>query len=150
MPFVLIAIGAILFLTAINGTTLQLGSMLKSDTFGKGGYIYWAVAVFIVGAIGYYKPLKKPSDLFLILVILGLLLSNGGVFAKFNQAIASQPPVTPATATPGTSFGSPSNPSIPSGEAVTPPLVDNLATSPADDLGTYLEGPDVADPLGMD
>lgn len=91
MPFVLIVIGAVIFLTAINGTTIQLGSMLKADTFGQGGYIRWFVAIVIVGALGYIKALKTPSDYTLLLVILVLFLSHSGVFAEFNQAIAAAP-----------------------------------------------------------
>lgn len=92
MAFVLILFGAILFVTAYQGTTGTLGSMLMQDllgTQGKAGFVYWIVAIGVVGAIGYIKSLKGLSDAFIGLLLLVLFISNKGFFAKFNQAIAS-------------------------------------------------------------
>lgn len=88
MPFILVIIGVILLVTAIQGTTTQLGSMLAQDTFGTGGFVYWFVAIIIIGSVGYIKPFKTLSDTGLALVVLVLFLSHGGVFAKFNQQLA--------------------------------------------------------------
>jgi hypothetical protein len=87
VPYILIAVGIILFVTAIKGTTGKLGEYLGEDIFGARGYIYWIVAIFVVGAIGYIKPLQKLSDSFILLLVLVLLLGNKGFFAQFNAAI---------------------------------------------------------------
>lgn len=89
MPFILIIVGVLLFVTAIRGTTGQLASMLAQDVFGTQGFVVWFVAVIVVGAIGYIKPLKGLSDAFLLLLIIVLFLSNRGFFAQFNAAIKS-------------------------------------------------------------
>ena len=94
MPFVLIILGLILFVTAIKGTTGQLASLFASDTFGQGGYLYWLVAILIVGAVGYIKPLKTLSDSFVVLLLIVLFLANGkpganggGFFKQFQAAL---------------------------------------------------------------
>ncbi len=91
MPFVLIFIGALFFITAIRGTSLQFVHMLQDDVFlAKSGhsYLYWAVAIFLVGALGYIKSVRPLSDSFLVLLVIVLFLANGGVFAQFNQALS--------------------------------------------------------------
>ena len=105
MPFVLIVIGVILLITAIHGTSGKLGSMLSSDIFGAKGFVYWFLAIFIIGAIGYYRPLKPVSNLFLVLVVLILFISEGGFFQKFTQAIQQ---INPSGA--GTSSQTPGSP----------------------------------------
>jgi hypothetical protein len=90
MPYVLIIVGAVILVTAINGTTGQLGTMLRADIFGSHGFIYWFLAILVIGAIGYIKPFKKLSDWLLVLVVLVLFLANkGGVFAQFNTALTT-------------------------------------------------------------
>lgn len=96
MPLALLLIG-ILFLTAAargnkcNGQQCSdmLFTTLKSDFTGPDNFIYWGIALFIIGAAGYYKPFKPLSNAFLLLVILVLFLSNRGFFAKFMEQIGS-------------------------------------------------------------
>ena len=106
MPFVLITAGVVLFLTAINGTYQAFFSQLYQDMFGGSssgnnstGFIYWALALVIVGLIGYIPEAKKPADFFMALVILGMILANGGFFTQLQQAIQAGPS-TPASANP--------------------------------------------------
>ena len=90
MPFVLLLIGLLLFITAWNGTTGLLANQLRSDVFGdngKNGFLYWSVAVIIIGSIGYIKSLQKLSDAFILLMLIVFIISNKGVFAKFNDAL---------------------------------------------------------------
>jgi len=99
MPFILIVVGLILLVTAIKGTTGRLGTMLAEDTFGAGGFVYWFVAIMVVGAIGYIKAFKTLSDAFIVLIVLSLVLSHRGVFKQFNDAIKSIK--VPTATTPG-------------------------------------------------
>jgi hypothetical protein len=92
VAFVLIAVGVILFVTAYQGTTGTLGSMLVQDvigTQGTKGFLYWAVAILVIGAIGYIQKLKGLSDAFVALLLLVLFIGNKGFFAKFNQALGT-------------------------------------------------------------
>lgn len=94
MPFAIIAIGLMLFFVAINGTYKQFGAQLYKDLFGSSGsvgFIYWVLAIVIVGMLGYIPGLQKPANAFLGLIVLGVLLANQGLFAKFEDAITSGP-----------------------------------------------------------
>lgn len=87
MAFVLIIAGAILFLTAIQGTTSDLGALLIQDVFG--GFIYWLAAILIIGGLGYIKAVRPLSNGFLVLLILVLFVANRGFFAKLTEALAA-------------------------------------------------------------
>lgn len=87
MAFVLIFVGAVLFLTAIKGTTGKLGALLLQDVFG--GFVWWAAAILAIGALGYIKTVRPLSDAFLVLVVLVLLVANRGFFNKLTEAIAA-------------------------------------------------------------
>lgn len=63
--------------------------MLAEDTFGSGGFVYWFIAIMVVGAIGYIKALKSLSDAFIVLIVLSLILSHKGVFQQFQNALKS-------------------------------------------------------------
>jgi di/tricarboxylate transporter len=92
MPFALVVIGVLLFVTAINNTWRQFGAQFYSDMFGpKGGFIYWVAALVVVGLLGYIPQFKKPSDAFMVLIIIGLLLHNGGFFTALQQGLAAGP-----------------------------------------------------------
>lgn len=86
MPFALIIAGIVLILVGYQGTQDDFFSMLKNDVpkFGV-----WAVAIFVVGAIGYIPKLKDISNAFLVLIVVVLFLSNKGFFSQFNQAIGT-------------------------------------------------------------
>lgn len=70
--------------------TKQLGltHLLKDDFTGKNNFVYWVLSILIVGAIGYIKPLQPVSRAFMLLIIIVLFLTNKGVFAQFNEALA--------------------------------------------------------------
>lgn len=110
MPFILIVVGIILLVTAIQGTTGQLASMLSQDVFGAGGYLYWFVAILVIGAVGYVKQLKTLSDMGIFLVVLVLILSHKGLFQQFNaelKKIKSSGFGASATSAPGTGVAAP-------------------------------------------
>lgn len=110
MPFALVTVGVLLFLTAINNTWRAAGTQVFKDLFSEdGGFAYWAAGLVIVGLIGYVPSLKKPSDLFMILIILAMLLQNKGFFTQLQSGLAAGPgaaatgtSTTPAAAAPST------------------------------------------------
>lgn len=101
MPFVFVVIGILFIVVAVRGTQAQMFALLKSEFIGQKSFIPWAAAIFILGAIGYAKPIRPISDAGIGLIILVMVLGNkGNIFATFNQALAN--PVSPKT--PGTAL----------------------------------------------
>jgi hypothetical protein len=94
MSFALFLIGAILIVSAVRGTTHDLGALVKSEFTGPSNFIYWIVALLFVGAVGYIPKLKSLSVAFLTLVIIVLVLKRGnpsgiggGFFQQFSAAL---------------------------------------------------------------
>jgi hypothetical protein len=54
---------------------------------GQPGFAVWVLAIFIAGSIGYVKELKPIATAFIVLIIVVMLLSNKGFFARFTAAI---------------------------------------------------------------
>lgn len=88
MPFALLTIGILLIITAYNNTQDVLASQLKKDFSGTTGFVYWIAAIFVVGALGYIKPLEPVSRAFLALILVVLFLTHQGVFQQFNAALS--------------------------------------------------------------
>lgn len=96
MPLALLIIGALFITAAVRGDKCGgkqcadvLFETMKSDFTGPNNFIYWGLALFLIGAAGYYKPFKPFSNAFLGLIILVLFISNRGFFAKFMEQIGS-------------------------------------------------------------
>lgn len=104
MGFALIFIGILLAISAVRGTTGQLFTLLKSDFIGNGNFIWWLVAVMVIGAIGYLPALRTLSRALLLLVILALVLTKGnpklpqgGFFSQIVSELNSATSTAPAT-----------------------------------------------------
>lgn len=89
MPLAFLLIGIIFLVAAVRGLHKELFAALKSDFTGPNNFIFWAVSLWAIIAIGYFKPLKPLSNAFLALVVLVLLLQNKGFFDKFMAQIRS-------------------------------------------------------------
>jgi hypothetical protein len=104
MPFLLLIIGFMAVVSALKGTYTQLGQELVTDlqgSVGSTGYIYWVSSIVAIGAIGYYTPAQRFSRAFMILILVGMVLSNQGLFAKI-QAALKQPASAAGNTTPTT------------------------------------------------
>ncbi|MGH7955117.1 MAG: hypothetical protein ACREOZ_04070 [Gloeomargaritales cyanobacterium] len=100
MPFAFIIVGTVLVISGVRGTSQQLLTLVKGDLQGKNGYLYWLVAILIIGSVGYIPNFKGLSRAFLALVLIVLVLKegnpsngNGGFFQQFTSALQqiSQP-----------------------------------------------------------
>lgn len=96
MPLALILLGVLFLTAAVRGNKCDgqqcsdlLFDTIKDDFTGPNNFIYWVIALFLIGAAGYYKPLKPFSNAFLGLIILVLFISNNGFFEKFAEQIKS-------------------------------------------------------------
>ena len=103
MPFALLIIGAVLLVAAVKGTTDSLFSLVVKDFTGPQNFIYWMVAILLIGSLGYIPKLKPVSVSLLGLVVLVLFLSRGdpkyvggGFFEKFTAGLGSTTAATPA------------------------------------------------------
>lgn len=107
MPFALVLIGLVLIVTSAQDSYVQMGSQIKKDFTGTGSFMWWLVAIMMVGAIGYVQKLKPLSIALMTLVLIVLLLKNGNFFAQLTSAL-QKAPVKPAVGAEG------ATPSIPS------------------------------------
>lgn len=89
MPFIFIGSGIVLVLVGLNGNPAQLYGLIANDFVGQNSYLYWMVAILILGALGYIEGLERLSRLFMLLVLIVLLLDNGGFFAQFQTFLKS-------------------------------------------------------------
>lgn len=89
MPYALILIGAVLLVSGVRGSQGDLWALVKGDFTENGGFLAWVAAIAVVGGIGYIPRLKPLSVAFMTLLLVVLVLSNGGVFDKLQQFIKS-------------------------------------------------------------
>lgn len=87
MPIFLLIVGVLFITAAVRGTHDLLFKTLKDDFSGPNNFLYWGIALFIIGAVGYYKPAKPLANAFLTLIIIVMFISNKGFFEKFMQQI---------------------------------------------------------------
>lgn len=91
MPFALVFIGLIMIVTGAKGTHKALGQQLTADFTGPGNFFYWITAVGVLGALGSIPGFKPFSRMFMTLVIVAMVIKNGGVFDKFMSALKTGP-----------------------------------------------------------
>lgn len=89
MALALFFIGLILVVSGIKGTQSQLATLLASEFTGDNNFWAFIVGIFFLGALGYYPPLRNTSRLLIGLVLVVLVLSNGGFWQKLTAAIGN-------------------------------------------------------------
>jgi hypothetical protein len=94
MSFAFLFAGILLLVSGARGTQDQLFSLVHDDFVGEGNFLYWSAAVVLLGAIGYWQPIRPVSRAFLVLLILVLVLTKGspsaaggGLFAQFSAQL---------------------------------------------------------------
>lgn len=105
MPFAFIIVGVVMVISGVRGTSQDLLTLVKGDLTGKNSYLYWLIAILLIGSVGYVPSLRSLSRAFLALVLIVLVLKvgnpstgNGGFFQQFSAAIKQiSQPTTSAT-----------------------------------------------------
>lgn len=94
MPFALLSIGILLLVVAVRDQQQAFVALVGGDFSGPGNFLYWVVALALVGAIGYVPKAKPVSTLFIVLILLVLVLKRGtatgttpGVFQQLVNAL---------------------------------------------------------------
>jgi hypothetical protein len=99
MPFLLLIIGGILAITAVRNTHGSLFNALATDI---PGFFKWALAIVLVGALGWVPGMREVSRWLLALVLVVIVLANyRQLFAGFtslNPTASTTPATTPAQA----------------------------------------------------
>lgn len=90
MPLALLFAGAVLVIAAVRDQQGNLFSLVKGDLTGSNNFVEWALAIVLVGALGYVRPLKPFSTALIALVLLVIVLKKGtGFFSQLTAAAAS-------------------------------------------------------------
>lgn len=107
MPFALVVIGLLMIVTGAKDTHKDFAKELASEFTGqpKENFLWWIVAFGAIGAVGYAPQFRTFSRTFMGLMIVVLLLSNAGFFAKLQEAIGA--PVIPPEKKPAQSSANP-------------------------------------------
>ncbi len=90
MPLALIAIGLVLLIAAMRNKTDDLFALLKNDFSGPGNFLYWIMAIGVVGAVGYIKPARPVANAFLVLLVIVFLLAANKGGKDFFSSLFSQ------------------------------------------------------------
>ena len=103
MPILLIGSGLALVLVGLHGDPGTLYELIANDFTGQNSFVYWMLAILVIGAIGYISGLEKLSRAFLVLVIVVLFLDNGGFWSHFQEFLqqTTQPTAAQPTAKQG-------------------------------------------------
>jgi hypothetical protein len=103
MPFLFIGSGIVLVFVGLQGDPAKLYALIADDFTGPNSFVYWMVAILILGALGYINGLDRLSRLFMLLVLLALLLTRNPttgeaagvtfvhIFQDFLAASTNQP-----------------------------------------------------------
>lgn len=100
MPFALVLIGLLMIVTGVRNTHAAFGQQIVSDFTGPQNFTTWLVAIGAMGSLGYIEALRPLSRSFMTLIIISFILKNGGVFDKFQEALAKGPLRTAANQEP--------------------------------------------------
>lgn len=87
MIFGLLLMGLLLMSVALKGTEHELGQRLQMDLLGQDGFIVWIFAILAIGALGYVPGLETASNYLLALVMVVVLVRNGGVWSQLQNAL---------------------------------------------------------------
>lgn len=103
MPYFLTLVGLIMVVTAAKGSHAALGQQLSKDFTGPGNFIYWFIAIGVIGAISKIPGGEKVAKPFLFLLLGAMILAqqrgtSGGFFVKFMNDVRAGP-IAPAKET---------------------------------------------------
>lgn len=90
MPFALVFIGLIMIVAGARDTHAALGKELIEDFTGPGNFLYWFAAIGALGALGAIPQFRGFSRWFMALVIIAMVIRNGGFFDKLSEALTGQ------------------------------------------------------------
>lgn len=88
MPLFFAVLGAAFLIAALRNKQGDLLTLIEGEFKGTSGgtnFAVWALALLLVGGIGYVRQLKPISNGLLALLFIGIVLSNQGLIAKLRN-----------------------------------------------------------------
>jgi hypothetical protein len=89
-------IGLLLIAVALKGTEHELAQRLQADLLGTDGFIAWIAAIVALGAVGYIPGLETASNYLLALLMVVVVVRNGGIWAQLQTALQAASAAGPA------------------------------------------------------
>lgn len=90
MPIALLFAGGLMVIAAVRDKQGDLFTLVKGDLTGPNNFVQWALAILLVGAIGFIPKLKPFSTALVALVLVAIFLRKGtGFFAQLSAAANS-------------------------------------------------------------
>lgn len=89
-------LGLLLIASSLQNTQNELAGLLRRDLLGSQGFLLWLIAVMALGAVGYIPGLQRTSRNLILLLLVVIVLRNGGVFANFQAALQGASQAGPA------------------------------------------------------
>jgi hypothetical protein len=96
MPFALLMIGILLLTVAVRNRQTEFVQLVRGDFSGPGNFMYWVLALVVLGSIGYIPKAKPVANLFIVLILIVLILKRGnsngvggGVFQQLTAALGA-------------------------------------------------------------
>jgi len=96
MIFGLALIGLLLIASALKGTEHELAQRFQTDLLGADGFIAWIFAILAIGALGYVPGLETVSNYLLALIMVVVVVRNGGIWTQFQAALQQASAAGPA------------------------------------------------------
>lgn len=87
MAFVLLFIGFVLLVVGVRGEQDAFNQLILDLFTGPNNLTFWALAILMVGALGYVKPLRGLAIAFMTLILISLLVGNQQFFNKLFEQI---------------------------------------------------------------
>ena len=87
MSLALIFAGVLFLSAAVRDSQADLFGLLKQDLTGSNNFLQWALALILVGALGFIPKLKPFSMALLALILVAIFLRKGTGF--FDQLTAA-------------------------------------------------------------
>lgn len=86
MPLIMLTAGALGILLALRGDPQGLGAQFANDAQGSSGFATFALAFFVIGAIGFIPGARPVSWAFIGLMVVAIVLgSRGELFTKAGE-----------------------------------------------------------------
>jgi hypothetical protein len=89
MPFILLLLGILFVVIGYRNTCSQFIALIKGDFQGPGNFLYWILALLVIGSIGYFDKARGVANALLALIIVALFLNRQGFFVQLNNAVAN-------------------------------------------------------------
>lgn len=127
MPIVIIVVGIMLIVTALNNKLSTLSQLLQDDWApqekGVVGFPIWLAAIGLIGLLGYIKPLKPLSMAFMVLIFVVLFLTKGGGSTAqgvgfFTQLFSFVKTTSTQSASTASQAGAATGPSLSAGDSI--------------------------------